>query len=283
MKRRKSSFYPVGSLDGKNNYKPFFRIEEDGSIIERVFLNIPDSSEREYIICLHYLRFIRQHFHDENIGIKILDRDSPWDFILELSTGNMLNVEITSIADMQKHFIINKNEERYSQWASKEKIPLHELEKLNRLFPNDKITSIIEESKCSENNLIQNPFYNSGKSIFLSTMPNETINLSTLIKEVISKKASKKHLNKDRTVIIIDNRTSLFEVSDYMIASEEVSSYCESLPFPEIWFYTGYCSDSDGNNAEYSFAPLKVTKQQEIKLLEMSNSSKIDKNGTLVC
>lgn len=84
---RQSSFYPVSRLDNKNNYKRFSRIERDGSIVERVFLDVPDPSERERLICMHYLRHITRHFLKEDVGVNILTRDNPWDFSLELSTG----------------------------------------------------------------------------------------------------------------------------------------------------------------------------------------------------
>lgn len=58
--------------------------------------------------------------------------------------------------------------------------------------------------------------------------------------------------------IIIDNRTGAFDVPDYQAAARSLEPFLESTPFPEIWFYTGHCSDDDGNRAEFSFAPLKV-------------------------
>ena len=97
----KSSFGPVRSLEDKNNFKRYYRIERDGSVKERIFLNVPDVSLREQIICLHYIQFCLNNFTDEKelVGIKFVKRDEPWDFDVELSNGQRFNVEITSIAD----------------------------------------------------------------------------------------------------------------------------------------------------------------------------------------
>jgi transcription termination factor Rho len=204
---------------------------------------------------------------------------------LELNTGVTLNVEITSIADMQKHFKINKNEERFENWKSKAKIPLHELEKLNRILPSQDLTEKIrkfKEMNVSENDSVDNPLYKSGKSILISNMPKTATDLYSLLKDAIAKKVSKKHPDKDRTVLIIDNRTSIFETSDYRDAAEKLATYCASSPFPEIWFYTGYYSDMNGNNAEFSFAPLKVTEQQQDVLRRMAATAEVDEHGKLV-
>lgn len=282
---RRSSFYPVSGLEGKSNFKRFIRIERDGSAIERVFLNVPDSSSRELLICMHYFRHICRHFLGEDMGVNILNRDCPWDFSLEFSSGAVLNLEITSISDMRQHFEINKNEERLFKWISEEIIPLHELEKINRLFPDQKLDELVgfyKKSGISIDDLVENPLFGSRSFIFLSSMPETDNSLEKLIRDAISKKVSKNHPNKDETVLIIDNRTSLYEVSDYKISVEALSGYFESIPFPEIWFYTGYCSDDDGNNAEFSFAPLKITNYQQKVLKEMACKNKIDENGRIV-
>lgn len=285
VQRRKSSFYPVSGLEDKNNFKKFSRIERDGSIVERVFLDVSDPSEREQLICVHYLRHITRLFLKEDVGVNILSRDNPWDFSLELSTGDIFYLEITSIADMQKHYFINKSEERLNKWRSEDIIPLHELEKLNWLFPDKRIAGLVsayKESGMSGNHFVENPFNEEGTYLFLNSMPEVSVDLEELIKNAIAKKASKKHPHKENTVLIIDNRTSLFEVPDYVLVAKSIFDYCNSLPFPEIWFYTGYCSDDDGNNAEFSFAPLKVTDVQGTYLKEFATNNEIDENGRVV-
>ncbi len=105
---KRSGFNPVASLDDKRNYKRFYRIESDGSIVERIFLDVPDPSHREHLIFLHYLKHLAKIFKNQAIGINLLGRDNPWDFRIELSTDEVFNIEITSIADSSKLFEIQK-------------------------------------------------------------------------------------------------------------------------------------------------------------------------------
>jgi len=282
---KKSSFFPVSSLEGRNNYKVFYKIEEDLTISQHIFLDVSDPSKRELLICLHYLQHISRFFLNENIGVNIVSRDCPWDFEMELSTGKNFNVEITSVADKAEQFIINKSEERLSKWVSEDTIPLYELEKLCQLFPDEEKISTVKsylESGLKKTQLVDNPFKKDSPYILLSTMsmPNKT--LSDIIRSSIDKKLNKSHSGKESTVIIIDNRTSAFSVSDYTTAAESLETDLSLLPFLEIWFYTGYCSDDDGNNAEFSFAPLKVTSKQEYILNELAKNNSIDENNRFV-
>jgi hypothetical protein len=282
---KQSSFFPVSPLEGKNNYKVFYRIEEDATVSEHVFLDISDPRKRELLICLHYLKHISRCFLNENIGVNIVSRNCPWDFKLELSTGANFNLEITSVADRTDHFIINKREERFAKWISEDTIPLHELEKLSLLFLDAKLQNTVEcffKSGLQKTQLVDNPLKDGSPNIFLSNMPKPDETLSDIIRSSIDKKSIKGHLEKENTILIVDNRTSAFSVSDYISAAESLETFLKLLPFPEIWFYTGYFSDDDGNNAEFSLAPLKITEEQERIIDDLSTNSSIDENNRLV-
>lgn len=285
LETKKSGFFPVNSLEGKANYKRFFRIESDGSVIERVFLDVPDISHREFLICLHYLKHLTKVFLSEPLGINILGRDMPWDFKLELSTGNTFNLEITSIADCVHHFEINKREERLRKWSFKETIPLRELIKLNRMFPDQRIAELVkmyEFNNVSENDFVQNPLNDTQPRIVISSLPESVESLAELIRSVITKKINKKHPEKEKTVLLIDNRTSAFDELDYQNALESLQSFLDLVVFPEVWFYTGYYSDNDGNNAEFSFSPLKITDDQNKILRKLAQERKVDRSGRIV-
>ncbi|ACA88031.1 hypothetical protein Swoo_3772 [Shewanella woodyi ATCC 51908] len=285
IKRRKSSFYPVGSLENKRNYKEYFILEKDGSIVDKVFLDIIDPSRRELIICLHYMRHVVRNFYAEDVGINITSRDAPWDFGLELSTGEQANIEITSITDVTQNFKTHKSEERYTKWKNEKMIPFHELKKLSRLFSSSSLlreVESLEKNGFKNTDMVENPMYGESMTMFVGNMPESEVSLSEILKEAIDKKANKKHSEKEQTTLIIDNRAYLFEVNDFYLAAEELNAYCASLAFPEVWFYTGYFSDGDGNNAEFSFAPLKVTSQQSKILENMAESKNIDESGKYV-
>lgn len=273
MKIIKSSFHPKSNLDNKSNYKPYYRIETDGSIFERIFLDIPDSSERERIICFHYLKSYSKLFLNEAIGFNIISRDNPWDFKIELSTKEVFNVEITSISDDESVFKKIKNEERVVTKSFEEKLPIYEIEKLNSLFPNANAAKAIEQfenGSLSKFDLVVNP-YSFQSCIFFSCTNGQKIPLEILIKGAINKKELKKHSEKENTILIIDNRTIIYELSDLIETKEILLNFIESCSFREIWFYTGYCSDLDGNNADFTLVPLKIPNKQKDKLLENPN------------
>lgn len=272
-------------MDGRHNFKRVFRIEKDASVTERIFLDVPDPAQRELLICLHYLKHITRVFLDESVGVNILSRDAPWDFKLQLSTGRIFNLEITSVADGPQHFELNKREERLAKWGVVASIPLHQLEKLNSLFPNEKIEKQILKHKANgvtANGLVDNPLQSTQTRMMLSNLFEPVDSLENQIKSAISKKIEKNHSEKEQTVLIVDNRTSAFDVKDYFAAVEALESFIESTPFPEVWFYTGYCSDNDGNNAEFSFSPLKATSDQRIVLEKLVETRNVDENGRLL-
>lgn len=273
---RRAQFFPVTSLPGKHNYKILQRIERDGSVTARVFLNVADPAKRELLICIHYLRHLSRHFLRQDVGVAIISRDKPWDFRLRLSTGSVFNLEITSIADSKQHFELNKREERLTTLSSQAAIPLFELERLDHLFPSPEIAEKVRECRAagrSDNDLVSNPFFEQKERILLGVLFQPDVSLTEQIKSVIQKKSDKKHQGKEQTVLIVDNRTSAFDVPDYRTAAEELQPFLASTPFPEIWFYTGYCSDDDGNNAEFSFAPLKLPAEKHAVLEQLGRSA----------
>ena len=271
---RRADFYPVGSLTDKRNYKRFFRIQPDGTIRETVRLNVVDPSHREQLICRHYLRHLVRHFLRESVGVNVLGRDSPWDFRLRLSTGEEFFLEITSIGDNEYHFELNKREERFTRWAGEELIPLHELKKLAVLFPGAKLTKELERKGRGNSELVPNPLKAAEQRIFVSSTYESAETLEQKIRLAIEKKANKPHRCKEATVVIIDNRTSAFDFQEYRSAARGLEPIFNAVPFPEIWLYTGYCSDDDGNNAEFSFAPLKITPAQAEVLGTLPTDSK---------
>jgi len=284
-KIHRAIFFPLADLSNKENYKRVVRVMPDGTGIERVFLSVPDMRHRENLICLHYLRHITRHFLKDFIGVNILSRDDPWDFKIGLSNGLTFNIEIVSIADHDLHFKQNKREERYVKCLNKENIKLHELKKLVTMFPDKEtenlINSYINQGQRSVD-LVPNPYFSSSIPIFLSATYETGEKLEVLLKEAIQKKANKKHEGKNNTVLIIDNRTGAYDSPDYFGALKVISPFANAQLFPEVWFYTGYYSDEEGNDAEFSFAPIKVTSEQDKILKEMMQNGNMDENGTYV-
>lgn len=262
-------FYPVHSLDGKNNCKPFHRIEPDGSVTERVFLNVPDSRLREEIVLVHFLRSYVRWIYQELVDIRVLARDAPWDFLIEMNTGDRFNIEVVSIADSIQLHMNNKREEALDKVASSKTIPLSRLKKLNSYFPNAETSNAIikmEETGIDKNAEVENPWYNPTKRIIASYLPPPDGSLFELIESALASKTAKLHSGMENTILIIDNRTSAYDIEDFRKAEQRFDELRVRNPFREVWFYTGYYSDDDGNNAEWSLVPILVTSEIMNKL-----------------
>lgn len=278
---RNSSFFPINDLKDKTNYKEYLIVERDGKILRRIFLNIFNSEHREYLIFMHYISRRIKFFYKSEVGLNILSRDNPWDFKVELSTNEIFNIEITSISDNQWNFEMLKNEERIATQSNNENIPFHELMKISKMFPEETLKGIINDyrnKKTSHNTIIPNPFYaKTISTIGRTDLPQKR--LSEIIDKAITKKQGKKHSEKENTILLIDNRTFTLEIDDFQKAFQDLGDRFEASPFMEIWLYTGYYSSFDGNEAEYSLIPLKVTEKQHTELIKISRRNGVDDKG----
>ncbi|MGB5033827.1 MAG: hypothetical protein WBO76_17020 [Saprospiraceae bacterium] len=283
FKIENSSFFPIHNLTKKMNYKEYLIVKRDGTILRRIFLNVFDPRLREQLIFIHYITRRTKFFADSPIGFNIISRDDPWDYKIELSTNENLNIEITSISDNHWNFEMLKSEERLGLQSNKNEIPFHELKKLNKLFPDQNVDSLIkdyEKQNIAKTAMVPNPFYEKS-TLTLGRIDYPKNKLSIIIDNVIIEKEKKKHSDKINSVLIIDNRTFTMEIDDFRNAFEELGNRFQESPFKEIWLYTGYYSANDGNEAEYNFIPLKISKVQEKKLLKMVNEIGNKKNGII--
>ena len=262
------SLYPIHDLEGKNNFQKFILIDRDGKTSTRIILFIPDVKLREELICLHFLTRHVQLFLEQTVGVRYITRDSPWDFEIELSNTDKLIIEITSIADEADLFKAFKSQERMIDKSNYKEIELHELIKLNSLFSDNEIEKQIKEyteGKLKLNDLVPNPHYKK-RFVFQSSIREDLDTFDKLLKKSIEKKTNKNHSKKESVVLLIDNRTVSYDMENILNHIELLVDFFENLPFKEVWLYTGYYSDYDGNNAEYSLIPLKIDRRKLEKL-----------------
>ena len=257
---RVSHFYPKSSLVGKRNYKRYLYFGQDSEVRECVHLHVDDPRKREELICLHYILHLAGLLEGPTRA-SIDGRDNPWDFSLALGSGRKLFVEITAIADSEQQFVFNAAEERLLRCSHQEQIAVHELRKLGRMFPGSGDFANVSP-ELPGRLLVDNPIYGGGPSLFVSVQPDLRSTLEDEVRAAIQRKVDKPHDGKERTVLLIDNRTGQYDLPDWKDAIPSLAAFCENLPFREVWLYTGHCSDDDGNNAEFSFSPIKVTNDQ---------------------
>ena len=272
-----SSYYPISDIKNKNNYKRYLRIERNGHVTEKILLDLPTQKQREEIVFKHFLKFLGGDIRQKDTCYEIIYRDNPWDFSVQSDFHEKFHVEITSIADNNWSFEKTKREEEYKIFILKDKIPLRKLKKFALWFGTQDVLSAVSsaiKNNSADNDLITNPIFKK-TSLFISDTKDEPNTLHQLVSMAIEKKVEKPHNEKEKVIIIIDNRTTRFGIEDYFKMMNTFDRNKTHYPFKEIFFYTGYYSDNDGNNSEFSFSEIQLSEETRKLLNERINKKDI--------
>jgi hypothetical protein len=247
MGSKHSHFQPMlPDAQGNQNSRVLVRIERDGTSLSLVRLHVVAQRDREEIILIHFLKKYLPLIYQRDCGVYILSRDAPWDFALEIEGGENFNVEITSIADNEKLFELESAERELSSAKTNKQLPPHKMQKLGKLFPHNESE---EDSSRADN-----PYFEK-QMMTVSSLPPPTEPYESLVSAAISAKANKRHSDKERTILVIDDQTTAF-TSDQILSS--LSNVEQPNPFKEIWIYVGYwCTLSgDGEYTLIRFRPI---------------------------
>jgi hypothetical protein len=283
MKITESTFKPVNNLQGKKNYKEQFTIFTDGIVKRRILLNIPDQRQREEIILKHFLKQYVYLFIKRPISVNIIERDNPWDFRINLGKLVEINIEITAISDDLKVFRRSKHEELFDLIKDKKEIRVRDLVNLKgKISPdlvNEDFLSNILATHINQDDIIVNPFYGGKITIWMSSKNYQSRSFDECMWKAINSKTNKRHKDKDNTVLIIDNRSINYELSDITSFISNNRIELANTLFMEIWFYTGYYSDHRANDCEFSLIPLKLTMMNESCIKLFSEINRPDQDG----
>ena len=281
---KRNGFSPVDNdRIERRNCKTQIIVGRDGGLRERVALQAVSPEHREQLILLHYLRNYAHCFSEEPIGVDVLSHDAPWDFDIALSNGERFFVEITAIADGQFQFEREKREERLRAASARPKIRVRDLRKLSAMFDHSTAEeAVLRHLDTLPDIEVENPFNPDGARLLTGMVQPATRSLSDQIIEALKGKLGKRHSGKDKTVVILDFRGNYPDQAELQTAIELTSPTLEQMPFPEIWFYVGYFSDDDGNNAEFSVSPLKLGALKFQQLNKLVKSKGLDRFGRLI-
>jgi hypothetical protein len=275
-------FSPVTKDVKRPNSKTLLIVHRDGSFSERVSLLVADPAHREQLILLHYLRNYARCFLDEDTTVTIHSRDAPWDFDVELGTGERFFLEITAIADSEYEFEKKKREERLKAHSGNPTIRLRDLRKLADLFPGTGEDALQAHSAEPADTVVDNPLFGDRTILILGAVDPPSEPLAKQISEAIVRKSGKRHKGKESTVLILDYRGNFYDAADVYEAAEQVAKKCADTPFPEIWVYVGYFSSDDGRYAEFSLTPLRAPSEKWDRLLKLAAERGIDEHGRVV-
>lgn len=259
------TFSPKKNLLDKNNYYRHVFIERDGSTTEVIRLNVLDDRHREDIIAYHFcVQYAKLHYShlEERPEFYVVGRDNPWDFEYLMHDGRRFFLEICRIADPALLKAI-KAENDVLPLLQKSSLAGYEVLKIEKHFPGTypQIAAQIKNKKDKQK--IFNVTGEAGSRMFIRPVMNPYINLKDAIKEAIDKKTKKAHPGKESTILVLDNLTTHSSPIDFYNAIDELKDFISEVPFNSIWIYTGYYSDDDGQNYEFSLNSIKTTAEEK--------------------
>ncbi|RSY85976.1 hypothetical protein DAH66_09800 [Sphingomonas koreensis] len=280
----RDAFSPIDNAQvERRNCTTRIIIGRDGSIRERVALQTISPEHREQLILLHYLRHYGLCYVEDVMGLNIVSRDAPWDFEIELSTGEHFFVEITAIADGRFQFEREKREERLRRAALRKTIRVRDLRKLNEMFdiPALEAVAVLHQNTPADLE-IDNPLCPESVQLLMGMIQPATRPLDAQIVEAVASKVAKRHDNKDRTTLILDFRGNFPSQDELLAAADTLGPLLDQAPFREIWFYIGYFSNDQGNDAEFALTPLKLGQDKAEKLAALIENKGLDEFGRLI-
>lgn len=268
-----SRFEPKADLFDKRNCSRHVFVEQDGSVSEVVRLNVWDDRHREEIIGFHFAQQYAQiHYAEqaEEPQFYVVGRDNPWDFEYVMHDGTTFFLEVCRIADRDLLKAM-KAENDVAQLLLKEQLESFEIKKIERHFPGTLPKEIVEAAIVNKRGKFPNDNNEGPPSVFLRPPMNPRLDLRSELKLALNKKSNKKHLGKERTIVVLDNITTHSHPDDFFEAFESLGDFLKSLPFHSVWLYTGYYSDDNGYNCEFSMISIKPS-DKELEYIDRNGS-----------
>jgi len=238
-------FFGYADLDDKKNVQVNIRVDRDGTSVMRARLSVGDKHLREEIIAKHFITHLSRM---DRIGTAplFLKRDDPWDFQIQLDES-VVNLEITAISDNETQFMWLNEQDRMGSLLGKATLIENDFNKVKKYFDSEFLEKIrIEKSEGTYS-----------PRVILRSQHFQDDNVKSLVLSAVDKKTEKRHKDKDKTILIIENRTSHITPKDILEFQRDISLEIQKYPFLEIWFYVGCYSDDDGGNAAFAFCQLK--------------------------
>lgn len=262
LQRRESTYAPKLDLKGKQSFTRHTFIHENGGIREVVRMNVLDDRHREDIVAFHFSRqYAEIHYRDqiEPPQFYIVGRDCPWDFEYVMHDGTTFYLEICRIAEKKLLQLMRAENDCVILLHQKE-LWGYEVLKVEKHFPGTIPAEIVEsiKTKSDKQRLFALGDEDRVPQLFLRPPLNPHIDLKLEIRTAIQKKAAKRHRGKERTIVVLDNLTTHCEPDDIFNAVENLQDFLDDCPFHSIWIYTGYYSDDQGFDCEYSLTPIKL-------------------------
>lgn len=258
--------WPSSSLKKARNFKLQFMIFHDGTSGVFVSLYVPNPRLREDIVLFHVTRNHVMFFATEAVGFNYVKRDLPWDFELESSEWGRIKVEITAVANNELSFRTEKIRGELDLASQQEQLRLGQVKALSRKVNLPDIEELIQGGHYRgvlNDTFVPNPLRTSGKILHVTRSAEPEGRLSEKLVSAVAKKTDKSHPDKHQVILVLDDQTYGIGLLELENEIAEAARQLTNSEFDEIWYYRGYYSDDDGQNAEYWMAPLKISPQRQ--------------------
>lgn len=264
-------FSPKTDVTDKANCGVHIFIEPDGSVTQVVRLNVLNDRHREDILGFHFSQqYAELHYREieEKPQFYLVGRDCPWDFEYVLHDGTTFFLEICRIADIGL-LKATKAENDIISLLQKDNLRGYEILKIERHFPGLLSGELVKsvQTKVDKQKVYRVGEQGFNPRIFLRPTMMPRVNLVDEIRTAVSKKVAKPHKGKESTILLLDNLTTHADPTHFFEAVDTLHDYLDEVPFASIWVYTGYYSDDDGHDCEFSLLPIKLS-DREIEILE---------------
>jgi hypothetical protein len=259
-----SRFEPKAGLADKSNYSRHIFIDRDGSVSEVVRLNVWNDRQREDILGFHFSQQYAQIHYSEQPDqpqFYVVGRDNPWDFEYVMHDGTTFFLEVCRVADRDLLRAM-KAENDVSQLLLKDELASFEIKKIERHFPGTLPKELVEAGKSNKKGKFRFNNNEGAPKLFMRPPMNPRVDLKLELEIALTKKAKKNHLGKERTIVVLDNITTHSNPEDFFEAFESLGNFLDNLPFKSVWLYTGYYSDDNGYNCEFSMIPIKPSSEE---------------------
>lgn len=264
------------------NYRRWLTIERDGTSKEKLILSLQDKRRREEIIAYHFQKFY-QDAYSVTLPSSVIERDNPHDFTFANVNNQKLYLEIVSVGDtsegFRKHSHHAKLEELLKDeplsiiaaipWNSRKKDIETAVEDMKIRPPiNDFVNGpvgVFNERLTAQKPIIRRFAATQKKRIFLTDGVNDPI--VKIINASIKNKEAMPYKNIDDMTLIVDDQLIMYDRKDIARAQIDLVFANKKSSFKEIFLYSGYYTNEDGNNAEFTIWPIKCAHDPAIQWL----------------
>ena len=261
------------------NCKIWYWIGRDGKTKEKVMLSFRDGKKREEIIAYHFRCFYKGAYGFD-LPSKLIERDSPHDFTFSSNSGEKLFLEIVAVSDADSGFKKQSNQIKldkildsvgFSTIAilphnTNNKELKEAVQKLNSTpiiqNINDELSKLYEELFISKKPVIRR--INDKARQRLTLTDGENPPLEKIIHNAIKYKENKKYPKAQGMVLIVDEQLIQYSVKDFEKACVNLLTKFGKYTFKEIFVYSGRYSNNDGNEASFSFYPIKALRDKRV-------------------